>query len=75
MLPPLRPMSWVVAPRSEMPMTMPHDCPACNSRASTEEIAARPNPDGSVTVWFLCSCCRAITKVVGWTTDGARRAA
>ncbi len=56
-------------------MTMQRDCPDCDQHSSAERLAERRNPDGSVTAWYLCSCCNKIAKAVGGTTGPARRSA
>ena len=45
-------------------MTTRRDCQHCDATLSAELIAERRDPDGSVTAWYLCSCCSKTTKAV-----------
>ena len=44
-------------------MTTQGDCLFCEVTVTAERLAERRNPDGTVTVWYLCSRCAKITTI------------
>ena len=39
------------------------DCLSCKATVTAERLAERRNPDGTVTAWYLCSCCAKIATI------------